>query len=72
MAFDGNNIWVTCPGNSTITKVLAATGAIVGTYSAGVPSPQFLAFDGTYIWLTSNGASIVKLLAETCPFRWRA
>lgn len=35
IAFDGANIWVTNGASNTVTKLLASTGTIVGTYPAG-------------------------------------
>jgi hypothetical protein len=46
VAFDGANIWVTDSDGNTVTKILASTGAIVGTYAVG-KFPQGVAFDGT-------------------------
>jgi hypothetical protein len=31
MAFDGSNIWVANNVDNTVTKLLASTGAVVGT-----------------------------------------
>jgi DNA-binding beta-propeller fold protein YncE len=63
VAFDGTNIWVTNGGPGTVTKLLASTGAIVGTYGVGY-NPQGVAFDGTNIWVACTG-SVTKLLAST-------
>ncbi len=68
IAFDGTNIWVTNSGFGTVTKLLAATGATVGTYPAGSGTSQRgIAFDGTNIWVTSYayGGTVTKLLAST-------
>jgi uncharacterized protein (TIGR03437 family) len=73
IVFDGTNIWVANQLSYTVTKLLAASGAIVGTYPIGGPpsSPAFdggfpsaLAFDGTNIWVPS-GNQMTKLLAAT-------
>jgi hypothetical protein len=63
MAFDGTNIWVPTSGNA-VTKLLASTGAIVGTYTVGV-GPVAVAFDGVNIWVASSGGTVTKLLAST-------
>jgi len=64
IAFDGVNIWVANSGSS-VTKMLASTGATVGTYPVGL-TPQGIAFDGVSIWVTNNGSNTVtKLLAST-------
>jgi hypothetical protein len=69
VAFDGANIWVVNnAGLGTVTKLLASTGAVVGTYGAG-SEPWALAFDGANIWVTNNHSSnsdtVTKLLAST-------
>ena len=65
ITFDGTNIWVANEGGNTVTKLLAATGALVGTYPVGV-YPSSLAFDGTNIWVTNAGSNTVtKLLGAT-------
>ena len=66
--FDGTNIWVT-GGSNSVTKLLASTGAIVGTYPAG-PNPAGITFDGTNIWVTNNegfsvSGPVTELLAST-------
>ena len=70
IAFDGVNIWVI--SGSNVTKVLASTGASVGTYPArgssatGLPSATALAFDGANIWVADYYSnSVTKLLAST-------
>ena len=35
MAFDGANIWVANYDSNTVTELLAATGANLGTYNVG-------------------------------------
>ena len=68
VAFDGANIWVAntgAGGPSTVTKLLASTGATVGTYTVG-RYPTGVAFDGANIWVTNSGDNTVtKLLAST-------
>jgi hypothetical protein len=58
VAFDGTYIWMTNFwngfGNGTVTKQLAATGQIAGTYNVGV-APGHLVFDGTNIWVANVG-----------------
>jgi YVTN family beta-propeller protein len=64
VAFDGTNIWV-ANGSGSVTKLLASTGAVVGTYTVGT-GPNGVAFDGTNIWVTNQGSSnVTKLLAST-------
>jgi hypothetical protein len=38
VAFDGVNIWVANQGDNSVTKLLASTGATVGTYAVGLVS----------------------------------
>jgi uncharacterized protein (TIGR03437 family) len=66
IAFDGTNIWVTNSGfNRSVTKLLASTGAIVGTYQVGT-APEGIAFDGTNIWVANLGdQTVTKLRAST-------
>ena len=48
-----------------MTKLLASTGATVGTYPVGT-NPGAIAFDGTNIWVAnSQSSSVTKLLAST-------
>ena len=54
---------MTNPINDTVTKLLASTGALVGTYNAG-SEPGGIAFDGVNIWVT-NPVTVTKLLAST-------
>jgi hypothetical protein len=58
VAFDGTNIWVPSFSSSSVVKLLASTGAVVGTYSVG-SLPGGVAFDGTNIWVTSVGSNNV-------------
>ena len=52
----------------TVTKLLASTGAVVGTSGVGA-QPIGIAFDGTNIWVANyNGNSVIKLLASTGAF----
>src|SRR3979490_2578605 len=46
-----------------VTKLLASTGAVVGSYPVG---PSYgLAFDGTNIWVTGTSTTVTNLLAST-------
>ena len=48
VAFDGANIWVANKGSGgTVNKLLASTGALVGTYSAGFLSKHSLSMGPT-------------------------
>jgi DNA-binding beta-propeller fold protein YncE len=62
VAFDGTNIWVGNAGSSnglTVTKLLASTGAVLGTYTLGFAG-QAVVFDGTNIWVTNYSNSSVS------------
>jgi len=62
---DGVNVWVANQTDGTVTKLLASTGAAIGTFPAGL-RPAALAFDGTNIWVTNSGGnSVTELLAST-------
>jgi len=66
VAFDGANIWVTNGGNSTVTKVQASDGFVLGTFN--VPAgADYVAFDGANIWVTNGSIvnpSVTKLRAS--------
>ena len=68
MLFDGTSIWVT-GGSNSVTKLLASSGAVVGTYAAGI-FPEGIVFDDTNIWVTNNrgfatSGTVTNLLAST-------
>ena len=48
VVFDGANIWVANSGSSTVTKLQANTGAVLGTFQVGT-GPVGVAFDGANI-----------------------
>jgi hypothetical protein len=61
LAFDGANIWAANLGSDTVTKLVAATGAVVGTYPVG-SAPEAVAFDGANIWVANlNSGTVSKL-----------
>lgn len=65
ICFDGTNIWVTNNGSNNVTKLTAATGAVVGTYSVGT-APVGICYDGTNIWVANSGSNnVTKLTAST-------
>jgi len=56
---------VTNEGSNNVTKLLASTGDLVGTYPVGA-NPLGIAFDGTNIWVANAGSdNVTKLLAST-------
>ncbi len=61
---DGTNIW--CPNTNlnSITKVLIATGGVVGTYGLGSTNPVDCCSDGTHTWVACIN-SVTKLLSST-------
>ncbi|MEZ5250875.1 MAG: hypothetical protein R2713_17185 [Ilumatobacteraceae bacterium] len=65
MLFDGEHVWVSNNGAGTVTKLVASTGAVVGTYPAG-NLPGLMAFDGEHVWVV-NGTpnTVTKLDADT-------
>lgn len=60
VAFDGAYIWVTNYGSGNVTKLLASTGAVLGTFTVG-GQPFGLAFDRTNIWV---GNAVTELRAS--------
>jgi len=61
IAFDGTNIWTTNKNSNNVTKLLASTGATVGTYSVG-SKPFGIAFDGDNIWVANSGSVLLTKL----------
>jgi uncharacterized protein (TIGR03437 family) len=69
VAFDGTYIWVANSNSNNVTKLLATTGATVGTYAAGT-GPEGIAFDGENIWVvndtgTTKSGAVTKILTST-------
>ena len=55
---------------SEVSKLLASTGATVGTYTVG-SSSSGIAFDGANIWVASyNGGSVTELPAFSRGLNW--
>jgi DNA-binding beta-propeller fold protein YncE len=70
ICFDGTNIWVANCNYTTqsLSKFVAATGVLVGTYSYlwNVNSPLGICFDGTNIWTANSGSfGVAKIVANT-------
>lgn len=66
LCFDGTYIWVPnfggTPGACTISKINAATNAVVATINTGGTRPFAIAFDGTHIWVSMFADSnIIKI-----------
>jgi YVTN family beta-propeller protein len=75
VAVDGTSIWVANTGDGkspgTVTKLAAATGAIVKTIRVGIGILPFgVLFDGTNIWVTSRAVAgtVTKLDAASGNF----
>ncbi|MGB6736813.1 MAG: YncE family protein [Candidatus Sulfotelmatobacter sp.] len=67
VAFDGANIWVTNAGDfpSTVSKLRAADGALLGTFTVGYGAQQ-MAFDGANVWVANlSGNNVTKLQASS-------
>jgi DNA-binding beta-propeller fold protein YncE len=47
-----------------VTKLLASTGAVEGTYAVG-SSPEAVAFDGTNIWVANAISNSVTKIGAT-------
>src|SRR5208282_5930396 len=58
IACDGTNLWVANQGSNSVTKLLAATGALVGTYTVGTV-PLGVAYDGANVWVTNYSSNNV-------------
>src|SRR5215469_11247788 len=67
VAFDGANLWVTNANDSTVTKVRASDGTVLGTFNTG-SAPSGVAFDGGNIWVANGGGgfgtTVTKLRAS--------
>jgi YVTN family beta-propeller protein len=61
LVFDGANMWVSNNGSSSVTKIVAATGARVGTFPVGA-YPAGLAFDGSTVWVANSQANTASRL----------
>ena len=62
MPFDGTNTWVASRGSTTVTKLRASDGSVLGNFT--VPSGGYgAAFDGTNIWL--SGDTIITELSTS-------
>jgi DNA-binding beta-propeller fold protein YncE len=49
-----------------VTKLLASTGAVLGTFYPLGENPSGIAFDGVNIWVANeNSNSVTKFLAST-------
>ncbi|MDG2027934.1 MAG: S-layer homology domain-containing protein, partial [Acidimicrobiales bacterium] len=65
VAFDGTHIWTANYGDGTVSKIVAATGAVEDTITVG-DFPYGVAFDGTHIWVANLGDDTVsKIVAAT-------
>jgi YVTN family beta-propeller protein len=61
LAFDGQYVWVANYGSSSVSKVLATTGAVT-TYSLPTCAhPEGMAFDGSHVWVSCNVNSQIVL-----------
>src|SRR5271166_6946625 len=61
LAFDGSNPWSVNPGTSSVSKLRASDGALLGTFTVGY-IPGYAAFDGANIWVTNLGDNTVSKL----------
>ena len=61
MAFDGSSLWIVNPGTSSVSKLRASDGGLLGTFTVGY-IPGYAAFDGANIWVTNLGDNTVSKL----------
>jgi len=61
VAFDGANVWVTNQGSSSVSKLRASDGTVLGTFAVGT-LPAGVAFDGANIWVANYGSNTVSKL----------
>ena len=66
---DGTDVWVTNPGNNSVTEFSASTGALVQVISGSqydFSDPTAILSDGTHVWVTNyDGNSVTELSAST-------
>ena len=60
-AYDGANMWITNYGTTTVDKLRASDGALLGTYTVG-SEPSAILFDGANIWVTNTASKNVSKL----------
>ncbi len=53
LAFDGRSMWVGNYSSNNVTRILTATGAVLGTYAIPGNCPTGVAFDGVNVWVCS-------------------
>src|SRR5579863_2161879 len=63
VCFDGANIWTANYGDTTVTKVRASDGHVLGTFNVG-PGPFGVVFDGANIWASLVTNAVAKLRAS--------
>jgi hypothetical protein len=55
-------MWIANNGSSTVTRLVAATGANDGTYSiSGAGSAWSMAFDGANMWVGFPSGRVAKM-----------
>ena len=65
IACDGADLFrVANNDTNTVSKIVAASGVVVGSYAAG-SGPIAAVFDGTNVWVADQGGTVVKLTAAT-------
>ena len=62
VAFDGTHIWTANFLDGTVSKIVAATGAVTDTIDVG-NFPWGVAFDGTHMWVANGGDDTVSKIA---------
>src|SRR5215469_2886650 len=62
------NIWISDYYDNKIIRLLASSGAVVGSYAVGT-SPTALAFDGANIWLARRQQQCREIAGEHRPDR---
>ena len=61
MAFDGSSMWIVNTNSSSVSKLTASDGAVLGTFAVGY-IPGYVAFDGANVWVTNLGDNTVSKL----------
>jgi hypothetical protein len=62
MAFDGASIWTAnASEGANVSRFVASSGALVGSYTLAVNNPTALAFDGANIWVANSGNTVTKI-----------
>jgi streptogramin lyase len=71
ICYDSSFVWVTNPGNNTVTQLNRENGSYVAVLSYNFDTPLGITSDGSSVWVTnSNNNSVTQINAKTGEFVW--